>query len=139
MSALGQCVPTTSSYIYLEQLALLLFRMGFKNQGRVSLAQDVLLPNVWRKARLECSGLPALERWAANQLQLGQGGQIDWNALPPQLNRSGRLVRQALQRPCIKLPAAGALIHHPSLISPTRAPAVLLGEHPSLPFQGLPQ
>lgn len=40
--------------------------------------------------------LPALERWAANQLQLGQGGQIDWNALP-QLNRSGRLVRQALQ------------------------------------------
>ena len=41
--------------------------------------------------------LPALERWAGNQLQLGQGGQIDWNALPPQLNRSGRLVRQALQ------------------------------------------
>ena len=53
--------------------------------------------------------------------------------------RPRALVRQALQRPCIELPAAGALIHHPSLISPTRAPAVLLGEHPSLPFQGLPQ
>lgn len=41
--------------------------------------------------------LPALERWACSQLQEEGSGQINWNSLPRQLSRSGRVVRQALE------------------------------------------
>ncbi|WP_254939717.1 heat-inducible transcriptional repressor HrcA [Cyanobium sp. Morenito 9A2] len=43
----------------------------------------------------------ALERWAAGQLQTPEeheGDGLDWNSLPPQLERSGSLLRQALER-----------------------------------------
>jgi heat-inducible transcriptional repressor len=38
--------------------------------------------------------LPALERWAS--AQLAGGGQLNWAQLPPQLQRSGGLLRQGL-------------------------------------------
>lgn len=50
------------------------------------------------------SEVPALERWAASQLQdtpdsrRSEGDGLDWDNLPPQLERSGTLLRQALER-----------------------------------------
>ncbi|MCP9792098.1 HrcA family transcriptional regulator [Vulcanococcus limneticus] len=45
--------------------------------------------------------LPALERWAAGQLEgtpgAVRGGAIDWGSLPPQLRGSGELLRQGLE------------------------------------------
>jgi heat-inducible transcriptional repressor len=38
-------------------------------------------------------GTPPLERWLSDQLNRGQ---LDWSSLPPQLQRSGALVRQGL-------------------------------------------
>ena len=54
------------------------------------------------------------------------------------LPRASCLAAARLLRPCIKLPAAGASFIHP-FSSPSRAPTALLGEHPSLLFQSLPQ
>jgi heat-inducible transcriptional repressor len=41
--------------------------------------------------------LPALERWVAMQLEQRDSGAIDWRSLPPQLQTSGGVVRQALR------------------------------------------
>ena len=62
MGALGQCVSAATAHVYLEQLAFILLRVGLKDQRRVPRAEHILLPGVRRKARLYCSGLPALER-----------------------------------------------------------------------------
>jgi heat-inducible transcriptional repressor len=40
--------------------------------------------------------LPALEGWAASQLQDSTSGNLDWESLPTQLELSGNLLRQAL-------------------------------------------
>lgn len=44
------------------------------------------------------SEVPALERWATAQLQGDPGAGLDWDNLPPQLERSGTLLRRALER-----------------------------------------
>ena len=41
--------------------------------------------------------LLSLERWVMDQLSLHPGQPIPWNALPPQLQRSGWLLREALR------------------------------------------
>ncbi|MEY3734985.1 MAG: hypothetical protein RLZZ624_43 [Cyanobacteriota bacterium] len=41
--------------------------------------------------------LPALERWALEQLQQGQGGHLDWQRLPQHLSTSGAVLRQGLE------------------------------------------
>ena len=51
--------------------------------------------------------LPALERWATEQLQRGRGGTIDWRGLPPQLQRSGTLLQQALNSHRLARPSDG--------------------------------
>ena len=62
MAALGQRVAAAPADVYLEQLASLIFCVGFEYQGRVPLGAHVVLPGVRREARLERAGLAALER-----------------------------------------------------------------------------
>ena len=62
MRALCQRIPAAAAHVDFEQLALLLLGVRLEDQRRVAGAQHIGLPDVLREARLERSGLPALER-----------------------------------------------------------------------------